>query len=410
MSLKVIKTQTDYDDALREIEKLIDLDPELGTKEADRLEVLSLLIKAYENEQFHFDLPDPISAIKFVMEQRGLKQADLVPFIGSRPKVSEILSGKRQLSLPMMRRLHKGLNIPAEILLREPGAELPEETNIEWQKLPLAAIYKRNWFNKYDESLSQFKEHAEECLGPMMDQLVKNCESPVLPRASIKRLRSGRDFDIYALVAWQARVIEKAVQIKLPASYEEISVRFLKNVAQLTVFDKGPLLAQELLNKNGIHLIIEPHFDGTFLDGGVMLLKDGTPVIGLTLRHDRLDNFWFSLLHELAHLVKHFNGDKTPCFDDFDYRDRRNLPDLEAEADELASEALIPRKRWSKELSERYGKHGSFDEIKNHARRLGVHVSVLIGKIQYDSGNYGRYRDLLGKEIPSKLFGFPSKK
>ena len=93
MSLKVIKTQNDYDEVIREVENLIDSDPDPGTEEADRMEVLSVLIKAYEDEHFHFDLPDPISAIKFVMEQRGLKQVDLVPFIGSRPKVSEIIIG-----------------------------------------------------------------------------------------------------------------------------------------------------------------------------------------------------------------------------------------------------------------------------------------------------------------------------
>ena len=113
-----IKEQNnEYKLALEELEKLIDLEPKKGSVESDRLELLALLIEEYEKEKIKQELPDPIEAIKFRMEQQNLTQGDLIPFIGSRSKVSEILSKKRPLTLRMIRALHSGLGIPANVLL-----------------------------------------------------------------------------------------------------------------------------------------------------------------------------------------------------------------------------------------------------------------------------------------------------
>ncbi len=130
MNLKLIKNENDYEEALSEIDVLMDLDPDPGTPESDKLEVLSLIIREYEDAVYPIDMPDPIEAIKFGMEQQGLKQRDLVPFIGSKSKVSELLSGKRPLSLRMIRALHIHLGIPAEILLQERDASSLDETDI----------------------------------------------------------------------------------------------------------------------------------------------------------------------------------------------------------------------------------------------------------------------------------------
>ena len=92
----------------------------VGSQEADELEVLALLIERYEQEAFPIDAPDPIEAIRFRMEQLGLIKKDLIPFIGSASKVTEVLNGTRQLSINMTRRLSEGLDIPAQVLIREP--------------------------------------------------------------------------------------------------------------------------------------------------------------------------------------------------------------------------------------------------------------------------------------------------
>ena len=102
-----------------ELERLLDVDPPFDTPQADRLKLMALLIETYEKEHFPFELPDPIDAIIYRMEEQGLKQHDLIPFIGSKSKVSEVLSRKRPLSLKMIRALTAGLGIPAEVLLQE---------------------------------------------------------------------------------------------------------------------------------------------------------------------------------------------------------------------------------------------------------------------------------------------------
>jgi HTH-type transcriptional regulator/antitoxin HigA len=118
---KLIKTDADYHRALAEAERLIDLDPLPGTKAGDRLELLTFLISHYEESRFPIELPDPVEAIKFRMEQQGLRPRDLVPYIGSAEKVSAVLKGESRLTLKMIRSLHYGLGIPAEVLIQEPA-------------------------------------------------------------------------------------------------------------------------------------------------------------------------------------------------------------------------------------------------------------------------------------------------
>jgi HTH-type transcriptional regulator/antitoxin HigA len=123
MDIKPIRSEADYKAALKEISALMEQDPELGTTEGDRLDILSTLVEAYENRHFPMDLPDPVEAILFRMEQQGLKPKDLEPMIGQRNRVYEILNRKRPLTMAMVWRLHKGLGIPAESLIRQPSAQ-----------------------------------------------------------------------------------------------------------------------------------------------------------------------------------------------------------------------------------------------------------------------------------------------
>ena len=122
MEIEVIRTEANYLAALREVSALIDLDPAADSPEGERLDVLGTLVQAYEAKHFPIDPPDPIEAIKFRMEQSGMTVKDLVPYIGPLNRVYEVLSGKRSLSLGMIRRLSDGLHIPAEVLIREPVA------------------------------------------------------------------------------------------------------------------------------------------------------------------------------------------------------------------------------------------------------------------------------------------------
>src|SRR5436190_5357296 len=117
MKPKIIKTEAEYQATLARIETIFDAKP--GTAKGDELELLLLLVETYEDKAYPIDPPDPIAALRFRMEQEGLKPKDLIPYIGSKSKVSEVLSGRRPLSLTMIRKLVDGLQLPAEVALRE---------------------------------------------------------------------------------------------------------------------------------------------------------------------------------------------------------------------------------------------------------------------------------------------------
>jgi HTH-type transcriptional regulator / antitoxin HigA len=118
MDIKPIKTESDYDQALRRVEKL--WDSPVGSAESDELDVLSTLIEAYEREHYPIDMPDPIEAIQFRLEQQGKDSRALIGVIGARARVYEVMKGKRPLSINMIRRLHEQFGIPAEVLIRPP--------------------------------------------------------------------------------------------------------------------------------------------------------------------------------------------------------------------------------------------------------------------------------------------------
>lgn len=116
MNLRLLKTKKDYEQALERLEVIFDA--KKGSKEGDELEILGILIEQYENEHFPIDLPDPIEAIKFRMDQLGYTQTDLAKVVGLKSRASEILSRKRKLSLEMIRQLHEKLNIPTDVLIQ----------------------------------------------------------------------------------------------------------------------------------------------------------------------------------------------------------------------------------------------------------------------------------------------------
>ena len=120
MEIKPIKSERDYHRALKEIDRLMDARP--NTPEGDCLDVLATLVEAWEERHHPIGPPDPVEAIRFAMEQRGMTRHDLEPLIGSRARVAEVLNRKRDLTLPMIRRLHAALGIPAEALIQESPA------------------------------------------------------------------------------------------------------------------------------------------------------------------------------------------------------------------------------------------------------------------------------------------------
>lgn len=137
LQIKPIKTEKEYDAALKEIERLFHAAP--GTPEADRLQVIGTLVEAYEDEHYAIPLPDPIEAIYYYMESRGLTRADLEQYIGSRARVSKILNRKQPLTLSMIQRLHEGLGIPAEVLVQPYQLAVEDSKPTRRHHIPVAA-------------------------------------------------------------------------------------------------------------------------------------------------------------------------------------------------------------------------------------------------------------------------------
>jgi len=117
MDIHPIRTEADYEAALKAVSALVDMDPASGTREGDELEILAILVKKYEAGHFPMAAPSPIEAIKFRMEQAGLSVSDMQPYIGNSNRVYEVLAGRRALSLAMIRKLHDALHIPADVLI-----------------------------------------------------------------------------------------------------------------------------------------------------------------------------------------------------------------------------------------------------------------------------------------------------
>lgn len=400
MKIKLIKTEEENEAALARLEEIFDAEP--GTPEGDEAELLTALIEMYEQKAYPIGLPDPIEAIKFRMDQQGLKPKDLVPYIGSASKVSEVLSGKRPLSLAMIRKLVNELGIPAESLLQEPGAELPSDEILQQgRRFPIAEMVKRRWFSGFSGTVVEAKQQLEELLGRFMEPLGETSLSPALNR---QQVRDGGKDDPNSLTAWRIRVATLALEENLPAYRPgTVDIGFLRELAKLSYLESGPRLAKEFLGKAGIHLVLERHLPHTHLDGAAMKLPSGAPVVGLTLRHDRLDNFWFTLFHELAHVALHLDkGDMDVFFDDITKtsKDRR-----EKEADELASEGLIPRELWK---AAKLRRNTPPANVMAFAEKLRISPAIPAGRVRFESNDYTVLKPLIGSGKLRPMFGLAS--
>lgn len=392
-SIKPIRTADDHEAALNRVALLMDAEP--GTPEAQELDVLADLVEHYESKHFPMTMPSAIEAIQFRMEQADMTARDLIPFIGSRAKVSEVLSGKRSLTLPMARALHEHLGIPADVLLQQPGSGEDKLVEIlEYERFPLKAMAKRGWVR----DMPRIDDHARE----LIQDLVHRAGGTDVASATLYRkndhTRTNAKTDPYALKAWCWQVLAEANDNLPKASYKPGTVTqdFLRELAQLSWSEEGPRLAKEYLANHGIPLVILEHLPRTYLDGAALRLADGRPVVAMTLRYDRIDHFWFSLLHELAHVGRHMESGQADSFiDDLNLRNAQSAQTdpREAEADEWAEEALIPRNVWQTSLVREAPTPASVVDL---ARSLRIHPAIVAGKVRYEHRNYKMLSHFVG--------------
>ncbi|EMX0765162.1 ImmA/IrrE family metallo-endopeptidase [Citrobacter freundii] len=395
MDIKVIKTEQQHQDYLERIHSLMLMMPPTRSDEHEELELLITVVEAYENSKYPIEPPDPIDAILFRMHEKGLKQVDLVPYLGTRSRVSEILSRKRPLTVSMIKALSIGLGISTDTLIGiNSDDNQSHEEGVDWSKFPLKEMINRGWIAENGNAL---KSSAEDIIKGFINQLGWQSGS-----LSFKRTLSGDAYSPstqYALYAWVSRVVQQARKKKNSLGIFDpnvLSASFLRDLAQLSWFEKGPLLAVEFLEKHGIAIIIEPSLKGTRIDGAALKDIDGQPIIGLSLRYDRLDNFWFTLLHEVAHIWKHVHNEET-FLDDLD---ASSDDKKESEANRLAREAFIPRAVWKR--SDAYISPTK-ENIDILSRELKITPAIIAGRLRRELGNYRLFADLIGQGEVSRI-------
>lgn len=394
MNVKIIKSAKDYEANMARLSELMSLDPKPNSKEENELELLALVIQDFERQTVPHVKADPIESILFRMDQMQLTRKELIPYIGSISKVSEVLSRKRPLSLPMIRRLNQGLGIPADILIEDVETDsslVDQEPEMDFTRFPLKEMLERGCFGDFEGNVQRLKDCAEDLVRKFMQDLLPKRMEPAFLRAPLHQ-RGDRQADEMAILAWRMCVLRKAREVISTREYKHgtITPEWLRELAKLSAFDEGPKLAKEHLARHGITLVIEKHFKRTFLDGAAMLDND-RPIVALTLRHDRVDNFWFALLHELAHVAKHLKPE-TPVF--IDDLDRTNLQTVEGEADAMAQEALIPNKSWS---AAKVRQTLASEDVIAYADEIGVHPAIVAGRLRHEEKNYRLLSHLIGK-------------
>ncbi|MET4214225.1 ImmA/IrrE family metallo-endopeptidase [Bradyrhizobium sp. LA2.1] len=379
MTIRPIRTNEDYQLALRRAKALFG---QSSQKDLDEREVLQALIERWEKSQHSIEAATPAQAIKFRMEQTGLSQRDLIPYLGSKSRVSEILNGQRQPTVDQIRALHQHLGIPVASLIgsfkHEPAVG-PSSSSIAAE-----GALRKLGVMKVKENLAGFLSRSK-ASAPAVAMLRKT-----------RTERTNAKTDMAALEAWCGAALVRAERITIKKVRISDPKKAARQLAQLSILPDWQDQIVAALHRMGIVLVILEHLPGTFLDGAAMCRGDGVPVIALTLRHDRLDNFWFTLLHEFAHVICHLSPDRQIILDDLDVVSSEAI---EAEADSFARNALIPPAIW-KQINE----ESSTEEVLEAAEKAGVHPSIAAGRWRFEHSDYRRFSKLIGRgEVKTAL-------
>lgn len=211
-----------------------------------------------------------------------------------------------------------------------------------------------------------------------------------------RRLSTKRNlFEEISTMAWIAHVTDNARSQPGKVRFEvsSISDDFIRNLVTLSVRDDGPKQALEAVRRIGICVVVEGGLPGMSIDGASFHAKGIGPVLAITLRYDRLDNFWFTLLHELGHIVLHLRDPSDEVFVDSLEDGTGDDQEAEAEADAFAKDSLIPRDTWLRSDAHRLGSESSVISL---AKQLGIHPAIVAGRIRYERKEFRIFNELIG--------------
>lgn len=263
---------------------------------------------------------------------------------------------------------------------------------INWDKFPIREMLKRKWLLPGNiDPIDAFKARFSDLFGNEQYELALHRKFHF----------NGSSPNEYSLLAWQIQVLSTAKNIKNQVKVPKFNkdTFWLKQLAEISNSPNGPLEAQAFLLSQGIILIVEPHLPTTYLDGAAMLLPNTSiPVIGLTLRHDRLDNFWFVLFHELGHIFLHLDAERASIVDE---NVGLAADQIEIEADNFALNNLIPAEQWDMCMSRFYMNE---DALIEDAKTLNIHPSIIAGRIRKENNDYQIFNSQIGLNKVRKLF------
>lgn len=253
-------------------------------------------------------------------------------------------------------------------------------------------MVRRKWFAmsaKHDRHIERSRA-LEEFL------FSQKSNRPIFATAALFR-RHHRQRDLaeeITTMAWLCRVADKAsVTKKVQFDLTKLNQKAIAHLVHLSKNDSGPRDAISYLEKLGIRVVIESSLPGMRTDGTSFIAPDIGPVIGLTLRYDRLDSFWFTLLHELAHVVLHLREDPNEVFIDSIEDEDRDESEVEAEANAFAKDSFVPRDVWMRSEAFRFGTESAIHAL---ADKLHIHPAVVAGRFRFERKRYQEFSQLLG--------------
>lgn len=329
----------------------------------------------------------------------GLSQRDLSERLGMKEQQVQRYEQERYrtANLTRLEAVAAALNIRLDAQIELRGRQTLDEMGFDPKRLPFRMMKKRGWLKELlaADSASEADAAAEYVRRSGAGTRVRSLHR--------QNVRAGSTSDDYALLAWKARVLHKAREISADYATDDLNIDLVKSIVQCSNLPNGPAVAVSMLRERGVAVVFEEHLPRTHLDGAALLLENNVPVIGMTLRYNRLDNFWFVLMHEIAHIIWHRGKLEEGFFDDMDAKDYVGSIDDERQADEFALEALIPGEAWRASLV-RFT--NSRDAVIQFANRQGVNPAIVAGRIRRERSKEGGYRlfhDLVGEGVVRPL-------
>ena len=225
----------------------------------------------------------------------------------------------------------------------------------------------------------------------------RSADEPAIAMFKGRRLSEKRDIlEEIATMAWVTHVLDSARANAPHVEFKPLSLSdgFVRSLAKLSVLEDGPRRALAAVREIGISVVVESGLPGMSVDGASLHTSGAGPVLALTLRYDRLDNFWFTLLHELGHIAMHLREPSDEVFVDSFENTIDDEQEAEAEANAFAKDGLIPRDIWLRSDAYRLGSASSALSLANH---LGVHPAIVAGRLRFERRNFRIFSDLVGE-------------